>query len=117
MVPKRFDTHFFLALAPGDHIARHDGHESVDSVLIQPADVLAEAQSGERTVIFPTLRNIEKLGRHGTPEAAINAATQSAPPVTVLPWTEKRDDGTYLCIPPDAGYEIAEWKMPDREPS
>ena len=92
MVPKRFDTHFFLALAPDDHVARHDGHESVDSVWIRPADVLAEAESGKRTVIFPTLRNIEKLGRHSTPEAAIAAAAETSPPVTVLPWTEHRDD-------------------------
>ncbi|MGD8833121.1 MAG: MBL fold metallo-hydrolase, partial [Pseudomonadales bacterium] len=34
MVPKRFDTHFFLAAAPADHLAVHDGHESVDSVWI-----------------------------------------------------------------------------------
>jgi len=116
MVPKRFDTHFFLALAPDDQVAMHDGHESVDSVWIRPAEVLADAESGKRTVIFPTLRNIEKLGRHATPEAAITAASETSPPVTVLPWTEHRHDGTYLCIPPDAGYESAEWKMPDREP-
>ncbi|MCZ6616597.1 MAG: NUDIX hydrolase [Gammaproteobacteria bacterium] len=116
MVPKRFDTHFFLALAPDDHVAMHDGHESVDSVWIRPADVLADAENGERTVIFPTLRNIEKLGRHVTPEAAIAAAREASPPVTVLPWTERRDDGTYLCIPPEAGYESSEWKMPDPEP-
>ena len=115
MMPKRFDTHFFLALAPDDQVAMHDGHESVDSVWIQPVDVLADAENGKRTVVFPTLRNIEKLGRHATPEDAISAASETSPPVTVLPWTENRPDGTYLCIPPDAGYELAEWKMPDRE--
>ena len=25
MMPKRFDTHFFLAVAPGDQILAHDG--------------------------------------------------------------------------------------------
>ncbi|MFC7539287.1 hypothetical protein ACFQU2_07205 [Siccirubricoccus deserti] len=33
---KRFDTHFFLAPAPGGHAATHDGHEAVDSVWISP---------------------------------------------------------------------------------
>jgi 8-oxo-dGTP pyrophosphatase MutT (NUDIX family) len=33
-LPKRFDTHFYLAMAPADHLALHDGHESVDSVWI-----------------------------------------------------------------------------------
>ncbi|MGH7210556.1 MAG: NUDIX hydrolase, partial [Acetobacteraceae bacterium] len=32
MMPKRFDTHFFLVPAPADQLAVHDGAESVDSV-------------------------------------------------------------------------------------
>src|SRR5690606_23695786 len=31
-VPKRFDTHFFLAPVPYDHQLLHDGRESVDSI-------------------------------------------------------------------------------------
>ena len=65
-MPKRFDTHFFLAAAPADHLAVHDGHESVDSVWITPAEAVEDAKSGKRTVIFPTLRNIEKLARSAT---------------------------------------------------
>ena len=34
-MPKRFDTHFFLARAPADHHLVHDGSEAVDSVWIQ----------------------------------------------------------------------------------
>ena len=115
MMPKRFDTHFFLAEAPSDHLAIHDGHESVDSVWITPAQALADAAAGTRTVIFPTLRNIEKLGRHATAAEAIAAAVAS-PTVRVLPWTERRDDGTYLCIPVEADYDVSEEKMPERRP-
>ena len=32
MMKKRFDTYFYLARAPEDHIGVHDGSESVDSV-------------------------------------------------------------------------------------
>lgn len=113
VMPKRFDTHFFLAAAPADHLAVHDGHESVDSVWISPADVLAQAASGERTVIFPTLRNVEKLGTFRTVAEALDAAA-SARVVRVLPWTERRDNGTYLCIPPEAGYAVSEERMPER---
>ena len=35
MMPKRFDTHFFVAHAPEDHVAAHDGHESVDTQSLQ----------------------------------------------------------------------------------
>jgi 8-oxo-dGTP pyrophosphatase MutT (NUDIX family) len=39
-LPKRFDTHFFLALAPPDHALAHDGRETVDSLWIAPRDAL-----------------------------------------------------------------------------
>lgn len=113
MLPKRFDTHFFLAAAPEDHLAVHDGHESVDSVWIRPADALEGARSGKYTIIFPTLRNIEKLAESISVEAAIDAARKSRI-IQVLPWTERREDGNYLCIPPEAGYAVSEEKMPER---
>jgi 8-oxo-dGTP pyrophosphatase MutT (NUDIX family) len=113
MMPKRFDTHFFLAEAPADHLAVHDGHESVDSVWIRPTDVLEQAAAGKRTVIFPTLRNVEKLANCDTVAAALNAAANSTI-VRVLPWTERRGDGTYLCIPVEAGYAVSEERMPER---
>lgn len=113
MMPKRFDTHFFLAVAPADHLAVHDGHESVDSVWIRPAEVLEQAKRGERTVIFPTLRNVEKLAEFGSVSEALEA-TRAGAVVRVEPWTERRADGTYLCIPPDAGYAVSEERMPER---
>lgn len=113
MMPKRFDTHFFIARAPEDHVLLHDGHESVDSVWIRPQQVLDEAASGHRTVIFPTLRNVEKLADSDTVAAAIKAA-EAQPVVTVTPWTEKRDDGVWLRIPVEAGYRVSEERMPAR---
>ena len=111
MMPKRFDTHFFVASAPEDHLALHDGHESVDSVWITPQTALAEAAAGTRTIIFPTLRNIEKLGHCKTVEEAMTASRASTP-VPVLPWIERRDEGNFLCIPPEAGYDVNEEFMP-----
>jgi 8-oxo-dGTP pyrophosphatase MutT (NUDIX family) len=113
MMPKRFDTHFFVADAPVDQVALHDGHESVDSVWITPQAALAGASDGRYTVIFPTLRQIEKLAHSVSPRAAIERARASHV-VTVTPWTENRADGAYLCIPADAGYDISEEKMPPR---
>lgn len=113
MLPKRFDTHFYLAMAPEDHVALHDGYESVDSVWINPKDAIAEAAAGTKTVIFPTLRNLEKLAESSTPQQAITAA-QASKIVPVLPWMEQRDDGQYLCIPKEAGYLISEEKMPGK---
>jgi 8-oxo-dGTP pyrophosphatase MutT (NUDIX family) len=113
MMPKRFDTHFFIAVAPTDQVALHDGHESVDSVWITPKDALAGAASRRYTVIFPTLRQVEKLGHAVSPTDAIARAKNSRI-VTVTPWTEQRADGSYLCIPTEAGYDVCEEKMPAR---
>jgi 8-oxo-dGTP pyrophosphatase MutT (NUDIX family) len=114
MMPKRFDTHFFVAEAPTDQVALHDGQESVDSVWINPADALAAAEDGRYTVIFPTLRQVEKLAHASSPTDAVERARASRI-VTVLPWTEQRVDGNYLCIPVDAGYDVSEQKMPARQ--
>ncbi len=110
MMPKRFDTHFYLAVAPADHLAVHDGHESVDSVWITPAQALEAAASGERTIIFPTRLNIEMLSQSNSVTQALEHARQRQI-VTVTPWTEKREDGMYLCIPAEAGYRVSAEKM------
>ncbi|MFV0281428.1 MAG: NUDIX hydrolase [Rhodoblastus sp.] len=103
-LPKRFDTHFFIAAAPADQQALHDGSESVDSVWINPARALEEAKTGKYTIIFATRLNVEMLGRQNDTAAAIEAA-RVRKIVTVQPEVLKRDDkGAKLRIPPDSGY-------------
>lgn len=114
MMPKRFDTHFYLAVAPDDHLAVHDGYESVDSVWISPDQAMADAVEGRRTVIFPTLLNIQKLGRSQSISQALETAHNDTI-VSVLPWTETREDGDYICIPVEAGYTVSEEKIPARQ--
>ena len=107
MMPKRFDTHFYVAAAPLDHVAIHDGSESVDSVWIKPDVALAEAEAGTRTVIFPTRMNVWKLAQTASSAEAISVA-RSTEIVTVLPKVEKREDGAVLKIPAEAGYCVTE---------
>jgi len=106
-MPKRFDTWFFLVAAPADQIAVHDGREGVDSLWIRPADAVAEAESGRRTIIFPTLLNVKKLGRSASVAEALSAARRE-PIVTVLPQVASTDHGRVLRIPPEAGYDVSE---------
>lgn len=110
MMPKRFDTYFYLAAAPADHLAIHDGHESVDSVWIEPAVALLDGEEKRRTVIFPTRLNIEKLGRSGTVGEALSAAREAAV-VTVEPEVREIDGVSKLCIPAEAGYSVTEESM------
>lgn len=110
MMPKRFDTHFYVARVPPDQIAAHDGKESVDSVWITAQQAIDEAKARRRTIIFPTLRNLEKLAKFAT-VAALLEGVRTATIVPVLPWTEQRADGRYLCIPVAAGYDVNEERM------
>ncbi len=105
MMPRRYDTHFFLARVPEAQAARHDGDESVDSVWINPAKALAEAEEGKWTIIFPTRMNLMKLARSSTVDEALTRAAAELV-VTVKPWVENTSDGAFLRIPDDAGYEV-----------
>jgi 8-oxo-dGTP pyrophosphatase MutT (NUDIX family) len=104
-MPKRFDTHFFLVAAPPDQLAVHDGHESVDSLWTSIPKALELEKSGQRTIIFPTLENVKKLGRsRSVAEALENARRDTI--VTVLPKVSKDPDGTLMMeIPEAAGYD------------
>lgn len=102
-MPKRFDTHFFLAPAPHGHLLAHDGREAVDSVWITPRKACEEADATARTILFPTRMNLEKAGRHRSVAEAL-AAARAAPVVTVRPEVRMMEQGRVLCIPVEAGY-------------
>jgi 8-oxo-dGTP pyrophosphatase MutT (NUDIX family) len=100
-MPKRFDTHFFLAAAPEGHAGSHDGRESVDSVWISPNAAIADRKRWN--VIFPTKLNLMKLAQADSVADAIGLA-RANPPLTVTPWMEQGPDGPLLRIRDDAGY-------------
>jgi 8-oxo-dGTP pyrophosphatase MutT (NUDIX family) len=100
-MPKRFDTHFFVAAAPEGHAGAHDGRESVDSVWINPDVTIAERKKWN--LVFPTKLNLMKLARFKTVADAIDGA-RANPPLTVTPWIEETPEGQRLRIREDAGY-------------
>jgi 8-oxo-dGTP pyrophosphatase MutT (NUDIX family) len=103
MMPKRFDTWFYAVTAPADQVAVCDGREAVDAEWISPSEVLRLADAGERTVIFPTRMNVQLLNEAASAEDCV-ARAEGRTLVTVLPQVEKRGEGRFLVIPPDAGY-------------
>ncbi len=103
MMPKRFDTWFFIATAPEDQLAVCDGYETVDAEWIAPQAALDMAGRGERKIIFPTRMNLQMLAESRDANMAI-AASHARKPVIVEPWVEVRDGERFLLLPPDAGY-------------
>jgi 8-oxo-dGTP pyrophosphatase MutT (NUDIX family) len=102
--PKRFDTHFFIAAAPIDQLARHDGFEAVDSFWIRPLDALQECEQRRRTLIFPTLSNLALLAQSADVASAIDAARRR-PALRIQPRLGQRSDGKRIpVLPPEAAY-------------
>jgi 8-oxo-dGTP pyrophosphatase MutT (NUDIX family) len=114
--PKRYDTQFFLAEAPVEHLAVHDGGEAVDSLWITPRQALEDTASGRFKLVFATQMNLVKLAHYGTSAEAI-AAARASTVVTVLP-EATRIDATrrVMRIPIEAGYGAAEF-MVDNPPA
>ena len=109
-MPKRFDTHFFLAHAPEGQIAGHDGRETTDSEWIAPAEALRRAANGQATILFPTRLNLEMLCEASDAEGALDQA-RARPIARVMPVIEKDAEGQdWLTIPADAGYVT--WRVP-----
>lgn len=100
---KRYDTMFFLAVAPDGQTAVHDGTESVDSLWITPQNVLAAGENALARVEFATRRNLEKLSLCPSTDRALQAARTSAI-VTVQPEIFDGPDGRTARLPENAGY-------------
>lgn len=103
IMPKRFDTRFYLAADLVGQHAAHDGSEAVDTLWINPLKAIEEADEGRATIIFPTRMQLVKLGRSNSVATAIEAARNDTI-VMVEPWTEKVDGKPFLRIPTEAGY-------------
>ena len=101
-MPKRFDTHFFLAVSPVGHLGSHDGRESVDSIWITPSHAVSDRKRWN--VVFPTKLNLVKLDKSKSVKAAI-AAAQADEVLPVEPWITSGPDGQTLNIRTDAGYD------------
>ena len=114
LMPKRFDTHFYLVAAPADQIAVHDGSESVDSVWADPLQTIAEANAREVTLVFATRMNLTKLAESPRVTDALETARQT-PVVMVMPKLLSFENGIRkLQIPEEAGYGGSVFEVLDK---
>ena len=59
--PRRYDTYFFAAQSRSPVAPRVDGKEAVEVFWITPSDALQKWESGELTMISPTLATLQQL--------------------------------------------------------
>lgn len=96
---RRFDTRFFLALAPRRQAAAHDAHETTDGVWLRPADAIDRCRRGHIALPPPTWTMLRGLSRVGSPEEAFHRA-QSLRVPRVEPGFVVREDGTRMITLP-----------------
>jgi len=81
-VTVRFDTWFFLARAPDGQEAEPDGQEIVDARWFAPARALEGGEAGDLLLVFPTIKNLERLARFESADALLEwAAAREVKPV------------------------------------
>lgn len=104
VVPKRFDTFFYLIEMPAGQVARHDGREAVENEWVTAREALRRGEAGERTILFPTRHNLRLLSQTPTIDAAVRAA-KTRGRQQVMPRVETREDGQrFLRLMPEDGY-------------
>ena len=105
--PRRYDTRFFVAVAPPDQEAAHDQDETTEAAWWAPAEALAREAAGEIQLPPPTLRNLELLCAQASAEAVVCAATAGPPPY-VDPVFLDRDGAWVLALPGDPDHPTPE---------
>ena len=103
-MPKRYDTHFFLALAPTEQEAIYDRLETSEGIWIRPAEALDRLSRKEFPTGFPTFHQLRDLTVFSSAQEAIAATTTRYVP-THRP-VVKMQDGKPVAYLPDALEEV-----------
>ncbi|MBK8294439.1 MAG: NUDIX hydrolase [Solirubrobacterales bacterium] len=74
VIKTRFDTWFFLAESPAGIEITPDGSEMTADRWVSPAQALAEYETGEFAIVFPTVKQLEALVLSPDSKAAMAAA-------------------------------------------
>ena len=59
--PRRYDTYFFMAIAPPGQVATADRSETHDGRWLSAKTALAAYRAGELNLVYPTIKHLERL--------------------------------------------------------
>ncbi len=108
-MPKRFDTHFFLATAPGEQKAAHDRLETSEGIWISPTEALARFERKEFPLVFATIYQLRELAAFGSlKEALESTATHCVP--TRIPVLIQESGKTRVFLEEDTDNT---WEVPE----
>lgn len=95
--PSRFDTRFFVARAPRDQRALHDGHETIQSEWIRPEIALERFAEGELNLISPTQKNLEAISGFASTQSLLESKRRIDPSTipAIVPRFKKTDGESF----------------------
>ncbi len=107
---RRFDTRFFVAVAPSEQEPLHDDNETIASLWVRPADAIAMWEAGELQMFPPTVASLRFLEPCATAAEAMVAAAAVGVPAPIVPRVVVDGDGRVagVKIPGDDGYDAVE---------
>ncbi|MDZ7919715.1 NUDIX domain-containing protein [Rhodoferax sp.] len=108
---KRFDTRFFLALAPADQVASHDNYETTASTWLAPKEALHRYHRGEIEMAPPQIMSLGHLARYTTAAEALAAARAQLPPC-ICPENFEEDGMVVLSYPGDPRHSVPARALP-----
>ncbi len=108
---KRFDTRFFLALAPSGQTASHDNFETTASIWLPPAEALRRYYRGEIEMAPPQIMSLGHLARYARAADALAAARAQRPPC-ICPENFEENGTTVLSYPGDPRHSVPERALP-----
>lgn len=114
--PRRYDTRFFVAAAPPEQVPLHDDRETIANLWVQPRDALERHRRGELDLIFPTIRNLEAIGRFGRSADLLAHARSISEVPAILPRIVQDEGGMRILLPGDPGYDEAMTALPPGTP-
>jgi 8-oxo-dGTP pyrophosphatase MutT (NUDIX family) len=99
----RYDTHFFLVLAPTGQEPRADGDEMVALGWHTPAGALEAHGRGELELVFPTIKHLEQLAGFGSANELLEWA-DGREVVAVEPHVQITGETARVVLPGEPGY-------------
>ncbi len=103
-VPARFDTRFYVALAPPHCSPEPDGVEMDAARWISPAAGLDEHTRDELELSFPTIKHLEELRAYASAEEVMDAA-EGREVVAITPRVVGTEDSFTVLLPWDPGFD------------
>jgi 8-oxo-dGTP pyrophosphatase MutT (NUDIX family) len=82
--PRRYNTHFFFAVAPHGQDALADAIETHDGIWISPGAALERRNAGTMHLVYPTIKHLARLAVFDSVDAAVEFA-RSKPVLTIVP--------------------------------